>query len=101
MMPQKNAIWVGLLMGLFLPLVAYALLLTLFEQLEMAGMLSRQGFSPKFRERTLSIVAICLNVFVLNYYARRRFFMNTLRGIVIATFICVVIWLANFWKYLF
>lgn len=100
-MPQKNAIWVGLLLGLALPLVGYALLLTIFEQLEMTGILSREGFSAKFRERTLSIVAICLNVFVLNYYMRRRFFMQTMRGIVIATVICVAIWLANFWKYLF
>ncbi len=101
MMPQKNAVWVGLLMGLFLPLVAYALFLTLFEQLEMAGLVSRQGFSPKFRERTLSIVAIALNVFVLNYYMRRRFFIHTMRGIVIATVVCVAIWLANFWKFIF
>lgn len=100
-MPQKNAIWVGLLLGLALPLVGYALLLTIFEQLEMTGILSREGFSPKFRERTLSIVAICINVFVLNYYMRRRFFMQTMRGIVIATVICVGIWVVNFWKYLF
>jgi len=101
MMPQKNAIWVGLLIGLFLPLVAYALLLTLFEQLEMQGIVSQQGLSPKFRERTLSIVGICLNAFVLNYYAKRRFFLQTMRGLVIATVICVVVWLVNFWKIIF
>lgn len=100
-MPQKNAIWVGLLLGLFVPFVAYALLLTIFEQLEMAGIVSRDGLSPQFRERTLSVVAIGLNVFIFNYYARRRFFVNTMRGMVIATVICVGIWAAIFWKNLF
>jgi hypothetical protein len=100
-MPQKNAIWVGLLLGLLVPFVAYALLLTIFEQLEMTGIVSRDGLSPQFRERTLSVVAIGLNVFVFNYYARRRFFVNTMRGMVIATVICVGVWAAIFWKNLF
>jgi hypothetical protein len=100
-MPQKNAIWVGLLLGLLVPLVAYALLLTIFEQLEMTGIVSRDGLSPQFRERTLSVVAIGLNVFIFNYYARRRFFVNTMRGMVIATVICVGVWAAIFWKNLF
>lgn len=100
-MPQKNAIWVGLLLGLLVPFVAYALLLTIFEQLEMTGIVSRDGLSPQFRERTLSVVAIGLNVFIFNYYARRRFFVNTMRGMVIATVICVGIWAAIFWKNLF
>lgn len=100
-MPQKNAIWVGLLLGLLVPFVAYALLLTIFEQLEMTGIVSREGLSPQFRERTLSVVAIGLNVFIFNYYARRRFFVNTMRGMVIATVICVGVWAAIFWKNLF
>jgi hypothetical protein len=100
-MPQKNAIWVGLLLGLLVPFVAYALLLTIFEQLEMTGIVSRDGLSPQFRERTLSVVAIGLNVFIFNYYARRRFFVNTMRGMVIATVICVGVWAAIFWKNLF
>jgi hypothetical protein len=100
-MPQKNAIWVGLLLGLLVPFVAYALLLTIYEQLEMTGIVSRDGLSPQFRERTLSVVAIGLNVFIFNYYARRRFFVNTMRGMVIATVICVGVWAAIFWKNLF
>lgn len=102
-MPQKNALWVGLLLGLCVPLVAYALLLTIFEQLELAGIFNRGAeLSPTFRrERTLSIVAICLNVPILNYYMRRRFFGRTVQGIVIATVICVGIWVFKFWKYLF
>lgn len=101
MMPKINALWLGLLLGLLLPIVSYALLLTLFEQLEYAGIISQQGFSPKFRERTLSVVSISLNVFIFNYYARNRFFVNTMRGIVIATVACVGFWLFSFWKYLF
>jgi hypothetical protein len=101
MMPKINALWLGLLLGLLLPVVSYAVLLTLFEQLEYAGLISQQGFSPKFRERTLSVVAISLNVFIFNYYARNRLFINTMRGIVIATVACVALWLFIFWKYLF
>lgn len=101
MMPQKNAVWAGLLLGLILPVVAYAVLLMLFEQLDALGILSRPSATPRFRERTLSIVAIALNVFVLNYYSKRRFFLQTVRGIVIATFIGIAAWAAIFWKYIF
>ena len=92
---NKNAIWVGLLLGLLLPFVGYALLLTIFEQLEAAGFLSSKGFSPNFRERTLSIVALCLNIFPFNYFYKRRH-TQSMRGTAIVTVLYAVAWVAYF-----
>ncbi len=87
-------------MGFALPLVAFGLLYLLFKGLEAQGWVSTEGFRPKFRERTLSIIAIGLNALLLNYYQKRRA-TNTMRGIAIATFIFVTIWLVLFSQYLF
>lgn len=92
---EKNNLWLGLVIGLLLPFVGYALLLTLFEQLEAWGLLSSTGFSPTFRQRTLTIVALCLNIFPFNAFARRRG-TNTMRGIAIATVLYAVGWVVYF-----
>ncbi len=92
---ERNAIWVGLLIGLLLPFVGYALLLTIFEQLSTAGFLSSEGFSPNFRQRTLSIVALCLNIFPFNYFFKRRH-TRSMRGIAIVTVLYAIAWVVYF-----
>jgi hypothetical protein len=88
---NRNAIWLGLLLGLAIPFVGYALLLTLFEQLDAAGLLSSKGFSANFRQRTLTIVALCLNVIPFNYFYKRRH-LHSMRGIAIVTVLYAVAW---------
>ncbi len=88
---NRNAIWLGLLLGLAIPFVGYALLLTLFEQLDAAGLLSSKGFSANFRQRTLTIVALCLNVIPFNYFYKRRH-LDSMRGIAVVTVLYAVAW---------
>lgn len=88
---NRNAIWLGLLLGLAIPFVGYALLLTLFEQLDAAGLLNNKGFSANFRQRTLTIVALCLNVIPFNYFYKRRH-LHSMRGIAIVTVLYAVAW---------
>lgn len=92
---NRNAIWFGALWGLAIPFVGYALLLTIFEQLDAAGLLNADGFSSSFRSRTLTIVAICLNLVPFNIFHRRRF-TESMRGVVLPTFVYVIGWVIYF-----
>lgn len=91
-MLDKNSIIIGLLIGFVLPFVGYAILLTIYEGLESMGWVSSVGFADNFRERTIGIVAIALNVYPLNVFLKRRF-TNSMRGIVIATTVYVAAWM--------
>ncbi|MFN0016040.1 MAG: hypothetical protein ACKVU2_15965 [Saprospiraceae bacterium] len=93
-MLNRNEIWAGFVFSLLLPALGFALLYNLFGMLEMGGAASGEGFSANFRERTLSIVAIALNLIPLNIYRRRRWDL-ALRGVVIATALLAFAWL--FW----
>ena len=92
---QKNAIWVGLLVGLLLPAMGFILLYEIFNLLEDRGVASSSGFSPNFRERTVGIVAIVLNAIPLNMYQKRRWDLS-MRGIVIATSLLAIVWVIVF-----
>ncbi|MFN7115541.1 MAG: hypothetical protein ACK4TA_02000 [Saprospiraceae bacterium] len=92
---NRNALWFGLAVGLVLPFVGYAILLMIYDGLDSAGLLSGRGFSENFRQRTLGIVAICLNLIALNFFQKRRF-SNSMRGLVIATFIYAAVWFIYF-----
>jgi len=94
-MLNRNAIWIGLALGLAIPFVGYALLLTLFEQLDAAGVLSSKGFSANFRQRTLTIVALCLNIIPFNYFYKQRH-TNSMRGIAIITVVYAAAWVIYF-----
>lgn len=97
---NRNAIWVGVVLGLAIPFVGYALLLTIFEQVEAWGWLNPDGFSPLFRQRTLSIIAICLNLIPFNWYSKRKY-TESMRGVVFPTTAYVIGWIIYFGKYLF
>jgi hypothetical protein len=99
-MLNRNEIWVGLIFGAFLPLLGYVLLYQVFSLLEIKGVASGTGFSPNFRERTLAIVAIALNLIPLNIFRQRRWDLS-MRGVVIATAVLAFGWLFLFGKHLF
>ncbi|MBC7778414.1 MAG: hypothetical protein H7246_23485 [Phycisphaerae bacterium] len=89
---QRDEIWVGLLYGLLLPTAGFLLLYNLFSILEIKGAASGEGFSENFRERTLAIVAIALNLFTLSRFRKFRW-ERAMRGVVIATSLLAVVWL--------
>ena len=99
-MLNRNEIWVGLVFGFLLPALGFLVLSELFSLLEIKGAASSTGFSPNFRERTLSIVAIALNLIPLNIFRRRRWDF-AMRGVVIATAIFAFLWLFWFGRLLF
>ncbi|MCC7244959.1 MAG: hypothetical protein IT269_04740 [Saprospiraceae bacterium] len=97
---KRNEIWVGLLMGLLIPVTAYFLLNAIFDVLEMKNIASEEGLSANFRERTLAIVAIALNLWIMSAYRRRRW-ENAMRGVVIATSVLALVWVFKYGLTLF
>ena len=94
-MLQRDEIWVGLLYGLLLPAAGFLVLYNVFSLLELKGAASGAGFSENFRERTLAIVAIALNLFILSRFRKLRW-ERAMRGVVIATSLLAFVWL---WRY--
>ena len=86
----RNEIWVGLLVGLLLPFVGYAALLTLSDYLTDSG-LAIAGFRP----RSIALIAICLNIIPMNIYMARQK-GQSMRGILIMTIIYAVVWFLYF-----
>lgn len=92
---SRNNLMIGLAIGILLPAVGFFLISTLYNQLGNSGLLSSEGFSSNFRERTSAVIAISLNLIPLNVFQKRRF-TQSMRGIVIATVSLVALWLIYF-----
>ena len=97
-MIEKNSFPIGLMIGIFLPIIGYFIFFGIFEGLESLGWMSDSGFRPKFRERTVGIIAIALNAIALNYY-QKRYYNNSVRGLVIMIVLYVGLWLYLFGQY--
>ncbi|MEL6926677.1 MAG: hypothetical protein AAFO94_21735, partial [Bacteroidota bacterium] len=61
-MLNKDSLPVGLLLGIVVPFVGYAIWLMLFEQMDSMGWLDNSGFSENWRKRTTALLAICMNI---------------------------------------
>ncbi len=94
-MLNNNTFLTGFLTATALPFVIYTLLTVIFNSLEAAEMASTDGFSPMFRERTTGIVAIGANAILMNYFNKRRH-TESVRGVVLPTFIFIGIWIYYF-----
>lgn len=99
-MLQRDEIWVGLLYGLLLPIAGFLLLYNIFSLLEIKGLASGAGFSENFRERTLAILSIALNLLAINRFRRLRW-ERAMRGVVVATALLAVVWLIRYGLNLF
>ena len=94
---DKNSLPSGLVIGVLVPLIGFPLMYGLFTGLESIGLMDDSGFRPQFKIRTTAIIAIALNAYILNKFMSKRA-TNSMRGVTIATFIYVVIWLVVFGK---
>lgn len=92
---DRDSFLLGLGLALAFPVMMYGILLALYDALEANLLASHIGFAEDFRDRTLSLVAICFNLLLFHLYQRwgRD---NTLRGMVLPTLVYVVYW---FWQY--
>ena len=92
---NKDAILTGVVIGILVPFIGYALLLEIYDRLAASGMISDIGLSETFRLRTIALLAICLNLIPFIIY-NRKWFYNTMRGIVFPTVLYAIIWFIYF-----
>jgi len=91
---EKDSLIAGLLLGVFIPVVGYALVLEIYDQLDDADVIN--GFvGSDFRRRTSALVGLCINLIPFAIFNRKRFF-NSMRGIMFPTIIYAGIWFFYF-----
>ena len=93
---KKDSVWVGMGIGLICPVVLYGILLLIYTLLDKAGVFSDVGFAEDFRTRTLALVAICVNLLVMQSFRKSHRHHETIRGMLIASMILVSIWFLKF-----
>ena len=97
-MKTRNSLLYGFFIGLFIPVAAFFVFYLFFELISKSGNTENPGIlSEDFRERTAAIAAIALNAIPMNQAYKKRL-TQTMRGILIPTFILVVVWLIVFGK---
>lgn len=91
---EKDSLIAGLLLGAFIPIVGYALVLEIYDQLDAADIISGFG-TGDFRRRTSALLGLCINLIPFAIFNRRRFF-NSMKGIMFPTIIYAAIWFFYF-----
>jgi hypothetical protein len=95
MILQRNRIFFGLVYGLLLPTITFALLFGLYNLLERQGVVSGEGLAVNFRIRTLALAAIAVNLWLIRLFLKRRW-EEAMRGVVIATGLLALAWVFYF-----
>lgn len=91
----QDKIIIGLILGFLIPVVGYAILLEIYDLMSNGGIISDQGFSQTFRERTIALLAICFNLIPFTFFNKKRM-QNGMRGLVFPTVLFVIVWLFYF-----
>jgi len=87
---EKDSLIAGLLLGVFIPFVSYALVLEIYDQLEAADLISGFG-TGDFRRRTSALLGLCFNLIPFALFNRKKFHQS-MRGIMIPTIIYAGVW---------
>jgi hypothetical protein len=90
---------IGFAIGAVVPVITYVVVEFVFELLMNAGIMADlgSGFAVTKRLRTLAVIAIAGNLIPFQILKSRRNY-NTMRGILLATFIYAAIWIVYFWE---
>ncbi len=92
---NRNNLYIGILIGILMPIVLFGVLYNVFALLENQGWASSKGFSSDFRERTIGVLSIAINLIPMNVYKRRRW-EDSMRGVVIATALLAFAWVVRY-----
>ncbi len=92
---NRNHILAGIILGIITPILGYFLIDAIFKLLNELGIMDPDGFSFTWRERTTSLLAICMNLIPFQLYKLKRF-DNAMRGLIFPTIIMVAYWVYHF-----
>ena len=96
---SRNNFWIGLAVGICLPVMAYGVLLTLSDFVDESLLSADVSISRGFRERTLSLIAICCNLLPFHLF-NRRYADQSMRGMILPTVLYVGVWFWMFGRHL-
>ena len=84
----KNNIWLGIVLGLFVPLILYFIL-------ERVNALVTKWFlysvHPMISELNIQLIAVFMNLYIFRRYLIRKEYEMTGRGVVLVTFIFILV----------
>ncbi len=92
---RKNSVITGLLIGLALPVVFYALLLTILEAIDANAGFTQVQLATALKPRTLALVAICFDILTMRYYRKLKA-EESMRGVFIAVGISALLWILRY-----
>ena len=96
-MLRRNSLWLGMGLALLFPIMVYGIVLMLFETATDMGIIDAVADPMSGRRlRTTTLITLCGNAILIKLY-NKRFTQETLRGILIVTFIGAAIWLGVFY----
>ena len=88
---KYDKFWIGLLAGLLIPFVGYAILLIILEQLGAIDSLQDARLNFDFKMRTTALLALALNILPMSIFRRNRA-NEGIRGLVLATLLYAAVW---------
>jgi hypothetical protein len=95
-----NSILMGIVLGLVIPFVGYALFLSLNDWFAASPIPLGNSSFDGFSQRLLGILSICLNLLPFRYFRLNRY-DEGLRGVVFPTVLYVGVWMMYFGSKLF
>jgi len=84
---KKDSFILGIAAGTILPLVIYAILYFVADSFKIL---------PHLKDSSLQLIAIFINMFLLRYYLLKVKYDKTGRGVMLATFVLAMIYIALF-----
>lgn len=91
----------GMLLGLLAIIVGFGVISLLFELLVNAGIMDEAGGSSKAkRTRTIWLLAICINIVIIQFFNKRAFH-KTQRGVAIISVLTAFAWVIYYMNTLF
>ncbi len=98
-MLKKDSVLFGIIIGLVIPFVAYALIMEINDLIVNKKLISlgEDRYFEGFTDALKALTALCFNVIPFQYFTR-RYLDDAMRGMVIVTVVLVVAWVVYFDK---
>ena len=98
---RRNSIWLGMIIAILFPIMFFGVVLMLFDVATDMGIIDEVADPMQGRRlRTTTLITLCGNMILIKLY-NKRFTQDTLRGILIITFIGAAVWLGMFYDEVF
>jgi len=88
---RTDTIWMGIILGLLFPLIAFGIFYAIGLGLDSAS-----GKENVLKPQTLGLISIFANLFTLRYYLIKLKYDRTGRGILLMTFLMTLIYFGFF-----